>query len=90
MDGGLQMKKQGRLCFKFFIISFIADMIVLCNRIDKYLLQNLWFKVLDVIFLRLRILIHLIDRYEFEFHFILYHSSKFSPTIVFIVAIQIY
>lgn len=42
MEGGLQVKKQGRLCFMFFNICFIADMILLlCNRVDKYLLENL-------------------------------------------------
>lgn len=51
MDGGLQMKKQGRLCFMFFNICFIADMILLlCTRVDKYLLENLSFEVLGVVF----------------------------------------
>lgn len=39
VSGSLQIKKWSRVCFMFFFnICFIADIVLLCNRVDKYLL----------------------------------------------------
>lgn len=38
VNGSLQIKKWSRVCFMFFNICFIVDIVLLCNRVDKYLL----------------------------------------------------
>lgn len=63
---------QALFCWFFFLLNicFITDIaLLLCNRVDKYLLESLWFKVLGFgFFITLRIL------------FISHDSSSFTPT----------